>query len=929
MSIAPDREEPRQRRERSVAPWVRTRMRTAPGTAVAFGVLVLVTAFLAAVLPRAVDAYEAEGLRQDIAGAPPASTVLELSAPQPGLEFPQPAREKALRPEALAAVHRKALGRLPEPLRADTAQSAYGVRTSESLVGLDRWLPRLNAPPRFTLAAQSDLAGHATVRNGRLPTADGAVTENTREVEAAATAETARVMRLRVGSVVSLGGFPSRPLAVRITGIVEPRRPQGGYWSAEPALRTPAMAALPTSTPQFYWEAGLLLAPGAAPALLGSQGKPERYWRFAPAAGRLTAQDAPELVDRIASLEGGPGLLTMRQVAGVTAAFSTDLETVVGSYTETREAITPVVAVAVFGLGAVAAVVLAMTGGLIAARRAAELALLRARGGSLRGIAGRLLAETGVVALPAAACGLLLAVLAVDEARLLPAVLGAAAVALLACAVLPMRAAMAHRRPRAHGERDDLAHARPGRRRTVAELTALVLAVGSVVALRRRGTAGAGDLLVSAAPVLVGLVAALVLVRLYPLPLRWAARPAGRLRGAVGFLSLARAGRAPATGAVLPLLALLMALTTAAFGGSVLAGVSDARDRAALLATGADARISTTGDAAPLPAGVEKAVRGVAGVWEVTAVRIERTAELSMSGATDSGEKKSLTLIAVEPESYARLARQLGLGPFPANALKGTGGMLNAVASPGVAERLGRAPRRITSPAGDVTVRIAAVRSRTPAAPGTGFLLVDSAGLERSAPTTLLATGGTLDAQELRAAVRGSAKGLSVTLTLRGEERAALSDSPLQTGAERVYAAAVAAGAGYAVLALLLFFLQAAPDRSALLARLRTLGLTSRQGRRLIGLEALPQALLAAGGGMAAGWATVRLLAPGVDLDRLALAAARGHAGAAGASLGIDVWSLALPAAGMVLLAGAVAAAQAWWAGRRTPIDELRAGGMR
>jgi putative ABC transport system permease protein len=47
------------------------------------------------------------------------------------------------------------------------------------------------------------------------------------------------------------------------------------------------------------------------------------------------------------------------------------------------------------------------------------------------------------------------------------------------------------------------------------------------------------------------------------------------------------------------------------------------------------------------------------------------------------------------------------------------------------------------------------------------------------------------------------------------------------------------------------------------------------------------------------------------------------------AALRADVWSLALPAAGAVPLAGAVAVAQAWWAGRRTPITHLRAGDMR
>ncbi|MFF2060925.1 FtsX-like permease family protein [Streptomyces sp. NPDC058200] len=924
-----------ERSGRAVAPWVRTRLRTAPGAAVAFGVLVLITAFLMAVLPRAVDAYESEGLRRDIGGAPPGATVLGLSAPQPGLEIPRSAREEAMRPAALSAVHRKVLASLPAPVRADAAESAYGVRTSEALTGTDTWLPRPDGiGPRFTLAAQSELAAHAAVRGGRLPAAGGRVTAETKEVEAAATTATARVMRLRVGSVIRLSGpTGSTALSVRITGIVEPRRPQGSYWSAEPVLRTPGLAVLPSAPPQYRWEAGLLLAPGAAPALLGTQAMPERYWRLAPDTTGLAAQDTPALLREVTSLESGPGLLRMREIAGGTAVLSTGLETVLGSHLAARAAITRIVTVAAFGIGAVAAVVLAMAGALVAARRAGELALLRSRGGSLRGIGGRLLAESAVIALPAAGAGLLLALLAVGEARLLPAVWGASGVALLACAALPVRAVLLHRRPRAHDDRDDLVRARPGRRRTVAELTLLALAVASVVALRRRGASGSGDLLVSAAPVLVSLIAALVLVRLYPLPLRWAARPAARLRGAIGFLSLARAGRSSATGA-LPLLALLIALTTAAFGGSVLAGVADARDRAALLAVGADARVSTEGEATALPADAERAVRNTAGVEEVTAVRIEWTAELAPDAnrtGADAGAgadaRKPLTLIGVEPGSYSRLARQLDLGAFPAGVLKDTGGVLNAVASPGVAARLGTAPRRIASPAGEITVRITAVRPRTPAAPRSEFLLVDRAGLEHTGPTTLLATGEALDTRALRAAALGAGPELDVRL--RSEERAALTGSPLQSGAERIYAAAVAAGAAYAVIALVLSLLQSAPERSTLLARLRTMGLTRRQGRQLLGLEALPQALLAAGGGVLVGWATIRLLAPGIDLARLAVAAAPALAPVQDVSLRTDMWSLALPAAGVVALAGAVAAGQAWWAGRRGSITELRAGDTR
>lgn len=246
------------------------------------------------------------------------------------------------------------------------------------------------------------------------------------------------------------------------------------------------------------------------------------------------------------SLEHGAALARLRTVAGAGALADSAVDGLLDSFARTRAAIAPVVAVAAFGIGTVASVVLLMTAGLAAARRHAELALLRARGASLAGLTGQLAAETATVALPAAAAGGALALLVPGE-RVLPSLLAAAGTGLLGTLALPLRAAAAHRRPRP-AERGDLVRARPSRRRTVAELTLLVLAVGAVLALRRRATAAGGvDALVSAAPVLLAGIAALVLMRLYPLPLRLAARPAARRAGLTGFLSLARAGRAPAT----------------------------------------------------------------------------------------------------------------------------------------------------------------------------------------------------------------------------------------------------------------------------------------------------------------------------------------------------------------------------------------------
>ncbi|WP_328900206.1 ABC transporter permease [Streptomyces sp. NBC_00441] len=923
------------------APWVRTRLRTAPGAACAFALLVLVTAFLAAAFPRSVDAYGTKGLRHDLGTATPAHSVLELKGPQPGLELPPAAREAAVREGTMAAAHAQVLKRLPAPLRADTAESAYGMRTSTPIAAGEPWFPRpFGLDPTLTYVTQSGLSSHATLRSGGWPATHGTVSMSTREVEAAVTEETAKALRIEAGATIAVPTRGDDTLTVRITGIVAPKNPDGSYWSAEPLLRTPSLVAKPTKdTPRYYWIAALLLPPDAAPALLSTAGQPELYWRIAPDVSRLTALDVPELRTSVASLEGGPGLLAMRDVAGATVSMATDLDEILTGYEGMRTAIQPVVTVAAVGIGAVAVVVLLMTGGLLAGRRHAELALLRARGGSLRGIGGRLLAETAVTAVPAGALGLLLAVLTVGEARLWPAAVGAGAVVALVCAALPLRTALRHRTPQTHIGRDDLATARPSRRRTVAELTLLVLAVGAVLALRRRGTDAEGgtDLLVSAAPVLVGLIAAVVLVRLYPLPLRLALRSVSRLRGAVGFLSLARAGRTSAAG-TLPLLALLVALTTAAFGGSVLAGVADARDDAAVLATGADARVTGEADSVPLSAGLVRAVEKAGGVRGSARVQVEFGVALP---APDNGtqDTKGATLIGVDPATYAALARSTGLGPFSADRLRAKGAAVRegtppdedrvvpALVSPSVAERLGDRPLGLRALAGDFRVKAAATVTRTPAVDGSSFIVVDAAAFTHRQTTALLLTGDGLDAKELRAAARHS--GEKAAVQLRSEKRATYVDTPMQSGAERIYLAAIIAGAGYALLAVLLSLLQTAPERTTLLARLRTMGLTSRQGGRLLGFEALPQALLAAGGGLLVGWATIALLAPGIDLVRLALSSGPGTSLLDTAPLRTDPWSLVLPALGVIVLTGVVAGVQAWWAGRRGSITELRAGDSR
>ncbi|MCC8481326.1 ABC transporter permease [Streptomyces globisporus] len=947
------------------APWIRTRLRTAPGAAVALAVLVLVTAFLAAAFPRAVDAYETKGLRHDIRRADAGRSAVEVSRPQPGLELPREQREAGVRTPELKRIG-GALGRaLPEPLRADMPSVAYGLRTMKPVLATEPWLPRPDTvPPQLSYSAQTGLKKHARLVSGAWPATPAEVTSASRAVQGTVTEETAAALNMKVGSTLELPTAVGGPLTVTITGVLAPRDPGGSYWSADPLVRTPSLVPDPASPfPQNYWTGTVLLAEDAGPALLATATEPSLFWRFPPDPSALTGPDGARLTAVVNSLEGGPGLLKVRAIAGDTAAVLTGLGHIVRDNARMRDAISPVIAVAALGIGSVAAVVLVMTGALIAARRKAELALMRSRGGSLRGIGGRLLAETSVTVLPASALGLLLAVLAVGEGRWWPSALAAAGVGLLVCIALPLRTTLQHIRPTLHGAREDMVSAKPSRRRTVAELTLLVLAVGAVTALRRRGTSGSGtDLLVSGAPVLVALIAALVLVRLYPLPLRLAARPMARLRGAIGFLSLARAGRSSAGGA-LPLLALLLALATAAFGGSVIAGIGDARDDAALTAVGADARVSGKSERATLPDELVRTVRDLDGVRSAAPLRIEFGVTMpetaagggaAGSGPDDSGTDtgpgadtgggqaagaRATTMVGVDPASYTRLARTTGLPDFPSGLLKATGPsaplpegaksvperVLPVIASPAVAARLGKEQHAVDTLSGNFKVQVVGTVERVASLASTNFLIVNSASLEERAPTTLLLTGAP-DPGKLRAAADGN--GEEFVVQLRSEERARYVNTPMQAGAERIYLAAVAAGAGYALLAVLLSLLQTAPERKTLLARLRTMGLTTGQGRRLLAFEATPQALLAAGGGLLTGWATIVLLSPGIDLVPLALAGVAGS-DTSPVTLRADLWSLALPAAGVVALAAAVAGVQAWWASRRGSITELRAGDSR
>lgn len=886
--------------------WLVRRLRAAPGTVLAFAVLVLLTACAAAALPRVLDAYGDSALRQTLRDAPYGDRMIT------GTTSSTPRSVQPELVDAAAAAFRDAID---APLRIRDDAASYGVRNIVPAPADDPGLPRPSGlDPQFRLVAQPDPAAHTRLVSGRMPGPEATIEDHEMRVEGVLTPAVADALHLKVGETIHLPG-PSVDTTVHITGLVKPRAPHTAYWDADPALYEPELLTYrpPHSLEEkHYWYAGVLLDPRAAPALMWIDGRAEVYFHEPLDVGTLHADEVAAMQRRLADLTVGPSATKLAEQAGL-GALTID-EGLAGQLTEFRQAraaVTPMLLTAELGLGTAALTVLLLWGVLTAERRREETLLLRARGGSLPGIARLLLAETAVVAVPAGAAGAGLAVALTPGGGLAQSMVQAAVVLLVACLAFPLRAAAALRNPGAQGRRADVLHARPSRRRVVVELTVLLLVVGAVVALRQRGTtaddsaATQPDPLLAAVPVLLAVAVALVLLRVAPVPLRLLARPTARGRGLVAFLGMARAGRAPSAAvAGLPLLTVLVALTVTAFGGTVLQGVQQGRERASLLALGADARVEASSDLSP---GLQEKVRDVPGVDETTAVRVETRGELSSGDA--------VIVVLVHADSYARLADRTGLGAFPAHALHGTGsGPLPALVSPDLAAGIGDGAK-VSVPGVEVPVHPVLQRETTPAVGAGSFVVVDvdalAKVLPRAAaeswidPNTLLVSGDALDSRALNKLV-ASQDADDLVVRLRSDELAAYSHSVLQSGGERLYIAAALLTAAYGAMAVLLSLLQTAPGRVALLARLRTLGLPRRDGRRLLLAEGLPGYVLTAVAGVLTGLAAVPLLGPGIDLAALA-----GTPENLPVHPGADPVSLTLPAVGLLVLATAALLVQA------------------
>lgn len=772
------------------------------------------------------------------------------------------------------------LGRLPSmlhsPLR-EAVQDAWGFQrtTVSTFEGIGATLTGdgvVAAPDGFapvvSLLHQTGLAEDLTIVAGEAPMSS----PDDRVIEVMVASAVAEALGLRAGgeyvlhpaTMVNAPDAEAAPdtLTVRVSGVFEPRDRTAPVWDHASLLLDPAVTSIPADTPPPSTLQAVLATDEAAFDMMFALGltsamRPETgaRARFDPAL--VDPASVPAVVDAVARMRTATGMDRIDII--------TRLPELLEQFVRLAASARAVVAVGTAGILAALVGLLVLAARLITDRRSDELALLRARGGSVPAVVRGLLAEGLWVLVPAVAGGWVLRRLVLDEPLSalpsLPATLPAAASAAVGLLVVPVAGLFAVRRggvvsPR----RRDVLQRRSAPVRLTVELSVVVLAGLGVLLMHERGLSLAGvDPYLSAVPVLLAVAAALVALRLYPWPLRVLAAAARRLRGAVGFVALARAGRA-APGAAVALVVLVLAMAVGGFAGTVNTGVAQARDAGAVQIVGAHVRVAS--DNMP-----EAAVSEVSAVPGVTAVAATgRTAALvdQQRGSRVQG----VAVVLVDALAYQRVLAELGVKrDLPAAVLAATRGAdpVPVLAPEDVADRDQLAvrvgdqehPVRVV---GDVAGLPGPDRDRA-------WMLVPRQALEEAGQLDeLQIAGASVDPAQVRGALAGMVSDPQVSTLADAREQ--LETTGFNDGLTLVFVVGTVGGAAGGVLAVALALVVQARARGHLVSLLRTMGLSGRQARRLLLVELLPLTALAVATGAAVGLTLPLLLAPALGLDQ-------------------------------------------------------------
>ncbi|WP_350349227.1 hypothetical protein ABIQ69_04690 [Agromyces sp. G08B096] len=916
-----------------------------PGASVALAVLVAVSAFLAVLVPRAVEALHTSALVDRLSSA----TAYELDLTAEYRERPQlgPSEGGTTLDPTVDAVwggqEERLVGvrdALPHPLRDAVGDPQVALVSGPAIA-----LPTGAAPggpvSRIQPGVDPRMREHLRLLEGDWPapipgpapsleeqlidvTRPGTVTRPPgidEPVEFVMAAPIAERMAWSVGEQRSadLGGLGTLPVV--LVGTVEAVDTGDGYWSHLPTALRPSVIDRGLAPPEIT---GMGFVDPAAWAHLQTQPLPSSTSVWLPvvpdaiASSDLARLEAElgELGSSVVALGDGQWFGTYGTVG--TVGFTSSLPDLIREQLAQQGAVDAVLATVASGPVGVMAAVLVLAAGVVFERRRAGLELAAARGASDGQLRGALAAEGLAAGLPAAVLGGTAALLLSPGQTTTGGWIVAAAFALTPAVLLVASAPALSpmRRSRA-----DLGRA-PSRWRWVWEALALIVAVVAVGLLAARSSAArdgaaapaaAGiDPLLAAVPLLVALAGCVLVLRAYPIPLAAIVRRQKARAGLVPFLGSARALRDPSAGLV-PVLAVVVGVAVAVFSSVVLGTVRAGAEHAASARVGADASLTSLW----LTLDQQDAIAAVPGVAATALVYSTTPTDLEVDG-----RHSPTTLIVVDTEQVrdVQADHETALDLPEALADEADDDAPVPLLVSGAVDRELADAESVEMDGHDVDI-VGVIEGRTPFAERTAWLMIDRVNAEPFTDTlvprqVLIRFEPGADRAAASAEIERIAGDGAVVLTPE-QLSGALAARPDTQGLITALVGAIVVTSLLTALALVLALIVGRPARARLLPLLATLGLGRRGERGLVAWELGPMTAVAVVVGAVLGVVMPLAVLPGIDLTGFT-------GGDAQPAITIDVPLVVAVLAGSVVVAALATAIAAVLGGRVSAARALR-----
>ena len=870
--------------------WLRLallRLRDERLSAIGLAGLVLVTSFIAAATPRVLDHVADETLRQTVAEAPAVRRNIRFieetryDGPNIGPTADVTAREQAL------------FASLPPAVAVLVSDRGW---TAES----GRWLlPQVPGDPAtMRLRMEPGALDRMRLVSGRWPTGtvdtapDGMSTDpippDVTAFEAALSTETAAGFHVKVGDTLTLvpdtsdelvGRIANLNIAVHVVGLYEVVDENDTWWlndltPVRPSVRSPGGDARIIDSTAF-------LSPDVYDAYMQESlrtGLAVRYtFRDYVDPGRLVSSSVDGLLDDFKRLETTYPPTTrpfFSDFGRANPRLSEGLRVLLERYQGQWGAATAIMTIGGIGPAAVAFGAIALVAGLAAQRRRSALALARGRGASIGQVTWAVVAEGLLLAGPAAVVAVLLAFVLVPAHPVIASPLAGVLVTAIAVTLLVLATVPATSGPSFGSGREVAAPRPPTARRLLFEALLVVLAVAGAALLRERGLRGfssatqlsQADPFVAAVPALIGIAAGLLVVRLFPYPMRVLAWLARRGRSLVPVLAMRRAsdGRRVGPGLVV----LLVTAAIWAFSSSVLLYIDRAAEAVAWRDTGAAYRIdSATGlfprtfDPTTLP-GVEAAAgahRELVNMGprylnvQVIALSVKEYDDVTVGTPTALGLPLDLyaTNVTAIPILVSQAVADRTDGVKPGDDFQTyVEGYLYPMHVIGIVRDL---PGMATTSQFAIASRDQMVALR----PGSVL-----------EPSVVYARAPASAESAIRAAVQAAVP-VGSSVASQAAAATGIRSTPIARAVVAGIAAAALVAFAYAVLALAASLALAGAAQAVEIAHLRTLGLSDRQAAGLVVVENGPVVLTAFALGLGLGLATFAVLRQGLGLEAL------------------------------------------------------------